>query len=298
MGAEPIRDIPDDSWGGIFFETIDRVAATADLPPLRTASPGPDHLEVRLWFGFGLGGMRGFIVRYHAGEWSGRELLEDAHRVKVEAKTLKPRDGWDNAWRALTEKRLFTLPDFSTLPRSNYLVHDGSCGVVEVFAAGKYRTYMYPNSWAFDNQECREFEALTATFAHEFLGGDGKSRQRKFLSAVEIRILGERLTGLDFPLPAKAFLDALPVRLHERYLTADGLAGMENTWWSEWPLTNRSDPKGYYALVGYLAKTSIGDLEGERIIRHAEVVFRDRELEQTLVLQPQDFPIRRVLPPK
>jgi hypothetical protein len=297
--VEPRREIPKDNWVGIYFESIDAVAAKAGLISLRNAVPARDHRELRLWLGFGLSPLRGYVVTCEHGEWKGYEINGQLRSQKPQISELKPRTTWDTAWSALCEKQLLTLPDFSTLAKSNYTVFDGGCVVVEVFSDQCYRTYMYPNAWAFDNPECRQVEALIATFLREFKGGDGKTRDRKFLTSLEIRSLAARLPLLQYPIATGSFLAALPVNLHERDLRGDGgISGIEDAWWSEWPLTNRADPRGYFALVGYLAKASHSDLKGETIIRHAEVVFHDRELEQALVLQPQDYPAKRTAAPR
>ena len=59
----------------------------------------------------------------------------------------------------------------------------------------------------------------------------------------------------------------------------------------------REIPAAHWVGI-YLGKTSMTDHRGEGVIRHAEVVFHSRDLEQTLVLQPQEFPSRRVTGPE
>jgi hypothetical protein len=275
-GAEPVREIPDARWVDIFFASIDRLTAAANVTPLREIAPSADHLEARFWFGFGLGGEQGVIVRRDATGWSGMLLDEDLRSRTVQTKPVYPRSNWESAWDALEGARLLTLPDFRTLPQSGYIVSDGSCGVVEVFAAGAYRTYMYPNSWHFDNPECLDFEALVSVLRREFLGEDEKPPLRIFLSATEIATLRKAVGSFDYPLQKKAFLKGLPLDLIERGLGSNGASGEGGIWTTEWPLTSRIDPKGYYVLVGYLEGDPMFDREKSESLRGAEVRFRDR----------------------
>ena len=136
---------------------------------------------------------------------------------------------------------------------------------MEVFAAGKSRTYMYPKSWAYDNLESREFEALIGTFSREYLGREVKLAERKFLAAEEIQGLNAWLREIEYPLPTCDLLEKLPIRLLERGLRSEGLQGQNGQWWAEWPLTNRTNPKGYYVPLGYVRKTAISDVRAEGI---------------------------------
>lgn len=240
-----------------------------------------------------MGGLSGIVIQRKEGKWSASELREDAHQKQVETTRLEPRKSWDHAWATLEEKGLLTLPDFSTLPPSDYAVLDGSSIVVEVFTTGKYRTYMYPNPGQFDNPECRLIEILTATLMKEIRRGDGRVNGRSFLSAQEVRKLGDKIYALKYPLPITDFLKTLPIDLAARGLRSDGSSGDEGISWKEWPLTSRVEPRGYFALVAFTQAKGFRDHEGENTVRHAEVVFHDRNLFQSLVLQPSDYPTRR-----
>lgn len=298
LAAEIVRDIPKDKWVQIYFETIDRIAANAGLQSLRAArSAETSHIELRLWVGFGLTGTKAFVVQREAGKWSGREIQEDPFRKTAETKPFSPSKlNWDGAWAAVVEKKLLTLPDFSTLPQSGYNITDGGALVVETLVDGKYRTYMYENSRHFDNPECREVEALYATFQREFMGREiAVSKARKFLNFAEVNGVGLTLHTLKYPIAVHDLLKALPVDLLARNLI-ESSPTVSRQGWTEYPLTSRIDPEGYYSLMVYgMSETRAAGVSGN-VVAHAELILR--RWQQTFVFQPEDFPRERTgVPP-
>ena len=137
---EPVRQIPDATWVTFFFEAIDERAERAGLDPLRIKRLPAQALEVRVWKGFGLRPLEGYVLRRDApGQWRVWHLTmgPDAASRAIDA------DG-EVLFARLADLGLLTLPDSSTLPDER-IVTDGTSYVVEVHTGDTYRTYHYGN---------------------------------------------------------------------------------------------------------------------------------------------------------
>jgi hypothetical protein len=161
-GRKELRlDIPKDTWEPIFFKSIDERARIANLKTLRAASLPHDDLEVRVWHGFGLTALEGFVLKRAAGEWSAIHL-EGIHpnllRSEYEKKLQTPKSGWELCWRRLEETGILTLPDGSAIGCSP-MINDGMSYVVEFNSNGIYRTYLYDNP---DYAKCKEAKQMIA----------------------------------------------------------------------------------------------------------------------------------------
>lgn len=286
-GATPVREAPVATWEKIYFRTIDYLTSQAGLTSLRTSALEPGHLEARFWFGFGIVGTRGLMLQRANGQWTSTEIWEGVSHEKARTSPVPLGGAGEELWRKLADKRLLTLPDFKSLPQSGYGSLDGTCVVVETVADGKYRTIMYPNPSSYDNAECRELESLVATLTHELKKGDGTVRARRFLTSMEIRILASKIFSLKFPMQEVDFLKALQIDLNARDLKSDGISSDSGVSFQEWPLTSRAEPRGHFALVAYY------EPDRRDSVRQADIIFHDRALEQSLVLQPEEFPARR-----
>lgn len=293
----PVREIPADPWVSIYFESIDRDTAAVGLKPLRTATLPADAIEVRMWAGFGLNGEHAWIIERKKGVWRGLTLGAARPNSKSTLTPVSPQVPWEETWTALLAKRLLTLPDFASLPLSSDRVNDGVSLVVEVFAEGRYRTFMYPNPQAFDHPECREVEALYAAAGRAFVAGAQiPPAPRTFLDPLEIKRLAYHVSLLTFPVAREDFVKGLPFDLPARSLRTDGTTEQDGVRWTEWPLTARSDPHGHYVLRGYLNKKSPADPTGESTVRHAEILYYDHAMGLPLVLQPWRYPSVRTPP--
>ncbi|HKC64296.1 MAG TPA: hypothetical protein VKB86_11695 [Pyrinomonadaceae bacterium] len=140
-------EIPDDGWVSIFFESINKRANIAKLSSLRTALP-KDDLEVRVWGGFGLTPLEGFILKRTDGQWSAihlkgisKKLPPSEYQKNMEA----PKSGWESCWQRLVDAGILTLPDASEVKKCEVLAFDGFSYVVEINMNNTYRTYMYDN---------------------------------------------------------------------------------------------------------------------------------------------------------
>lgn len=154
-------DIPKDTWEPIFFEAINERARIANLKSLRAAALPDNDIEVRVWHGFGLTALEGFVLKRVTGEWSAVHL-EGIHpglrRSEYEKKLQPPKSGWELCWRRLEEGGILTLPDASAVGCST-MVTDGMSYVVEFNDNGTYRTYMYDNP---DYAKCNDAKRMIA----------------------------------------------------------------------------------------------------------------------------------------
>jgi hypothetical protein len=151
--------IPTDGWEPIFFESINGRAGVAGLASLRTVGLPKDDLEVRVWVGFGVSALEGFVLKRAKGRWSATHL-EGVHRRLPKSEYQKvlqtPKSGWDAAWQRLVDAGILTLPDASAVGCSAG-INDGMSYVVEVNKDKAYRTYMYDNP---DHATCVEAEQM------------------------------------------------------------------------------------------------------------------------------------------
>jgi hypothetical protein len=140
--------IPNESWEPFAFEEINKRTRQARLPALRSVILPAGDLEVRVWAGFGLTELEGFVLKRTSGQWSASHLDDINPRValhKPSQKELKaPKFGWEVFWQGLVGAGILNLPDASARG-CNPLVLDGMSYVVEFNENRTYRTYMYGN---------------------------------------------------------------------------------------------------------------------------------------------------------
>ena len=168
--AAPERDIPKATWEPIYFRSINQLSGKAGWRPLRDLALPADSFEVRVWIGFGIGPLEALSMRREDSTWSGRYAIQgprNADPVAVEAVT--PKSGWDQLWARLVRLDLLTLPDSSTLPKSQIAVTDGVSYVVEINKDGRYRTYMYANPKYEKWSEAKRIIEIIETLRDEIL---------------------------------------------------------------------------------------------------------------------------------
>ena len=119
-----------------------------------------DDLEVRVWHGFGLTALEGFVLKRTAGEWSAIHLDGNPNLPcsEYEKKLQTPKSGWELCWRRLEEAGILTLRDASAIGCSA-MINDGMSYVVEFNSNGTYRTYLYDNP---DYAKCKEAKQMIA----------------------------------------------------------------------------------------------------------------------------------------
>ncbi len=155
--------------------TTDSAANTAGIGLLRESSIPPRSVEIRVWDGFGIttpdsmlrldvdekGVAHGEVLVHYDNDFDGWKPADAvAFERSIQKKCSNMRRGrytvtcvgefkkspdWSSLYRRLDALGIATLPDESTLPKTDVVVHDGSCMVVEVRNDSGYRTYEYCN---------------------------------------------------------------------------------------------------------------------------------------------------------
>lgn len=159
-------EIPNVSWGQPLFDSISARRARAGLNDLRTTVLPPDDIEVRLWYGFGVSEVGGYVLKRENGNWTALSLASDGSIEAGKAVSVTCRSGCAGLWKRLTALGILTLPDYSTLSKSTVLMED-SYYVVELNLNRVYRTYMYPDRAVSHSAEARRIKEITSVLAHE-----------------------------------------------------------------------------------------------------------------------------------
>jgi len=158
--------IPDAHWVKIYFDSVDRLTARMKMKPLRTARLGADDIELRVWEGFGLGPLTGYVMKRSAGKWSARASRQ---RSKNSADTLKvpTATDWASVWGQLQQAGLSNIRDHSDNPTCA-IVLDGVGYVVEIAQGNSYRTYLVSNPQAARTEDGDRFLALLPVLLEAF----------------------------------------------------------------------------------------------------------------------------------
>ncbi len=172
--AEPRHDfrliIPKETWEPIYFKGVDERATIAKLPSLRVAALPKDDLETRLWIGFGITALRGFVLKRSAGHWAGT-YLQGIHprlpRSEYEITLQAPKSGWEGLWRKLSDKGMLSIPDARSIGCEGGVL-DGVSYVVENSIDNTYRTYMYDNPQFAKCPEAKQIIEIAEVFDDEF----------------------------------------------------------------------------------------------------------------------------------
>lgn len=159
-----VPDIPKDSWEPVFFEGIDKVAIEAGIGKLRDLSVSDTDIEVRVWGGFGLTGIEGFVLKRIGDRWSAvyvRSQTREPYDGEKNVQLKEPAAGWESAWASLIDRKILSLPDDSEL-NCGLGPEDGYSYVVEVKKGQNYRTYQYddPSYKKRSGIACREVDEI------------------------------------------------------------------------------------------------------------------------------------------
>jgi hypothetical protein len=173
-GAQAERElrliIPQETWEPIFFRAINERTSRVNLPSLRTVKLPEGDLEFRVWVGFGLYGIDGFILRRSSARWSADHLHEMIERPPYGAyhKNLEaPKSGWESVWHKLVDAGITTLPDSSEI-NCEAGIMDGKSYVVEMNKDRVYRTYEYGNPNFAKCGEAKQMVRIGEIIADEF----------------------------------------------------------------------------------------------------------------------------------
>lgn len=170
--------VPNTLWEDLFFRGIDERAKIAELPSLRSPLP-KDDLEVRVWIGFGLLPLEGFVLKRTSGTWSAVFLNGINPKVAKEnyqKQLATPKSGWDECWRKLVASGILTLPDAEEI-NCLAMIEDGTSYVVEINNELTYRTYMYDDLSVGKCEQAKQMSRIAGIIAEEFdLSLDGLQR--------------------------------------------------------------------------------------------------------------------------
>ncbi len=162
-----IPDTPIGSAKPIFHDTIDERTKKAGIGRLRNLTISEDDIEIRIWRGFGLTTLEGFVMRRIRNTWSAIHLDEDYKdgRFIQNSSGLKdPVRGWEAVWRSLNEHHILSLPNAEDI-NCSARYNDGISYVVEIKKGDNYRTYLYDNPSAPFENRCKEADEILAISA-------------------------------------------------------------------------------------------------------------------------------------
>lgn len=117
---------------------------SAGLPDLRRLPPSRGEVHVRLWHGFGLTGVQGLALSRTAVGWTAQTIVQTAVSRCHERRELAPGVNWEPIWQSIETLGLASLP--AKPPRNpSSAVTDGYSYVLEWWADGRYRAFVYDN---------------------------------------------------------------------------------------------------------------------------------------------------------
>lgn len=171
----PTPDKSNLTWEDIYFEEIIEREKVSNLKRLKSKVLPEDDLEVRVWSGFGITVLQGFILKRNSGVWSAVDLDWEVSENRKSMRDLKPVDkkldapksGWDAAWQRLVDAEILTLPAAEKIDCSGN-TDDGFSYVVEYKLQNKYRTYMYDNPEYAKCDEAKQMVKIKKIIAEEF----------------------------------------------------------------------------------------------------------------------------------
>ncbi len=163
------------TWEDIYFEEIIKREKASKLGRLKSKSFLKDNLEVRIWSGFGLSLLKGFVLKRTAGEWTAEDLDWEVFENRKGKRVIKqvdrkldvPKSGWDAAWQRLVDAGILTLPDAEEINCSS-VSPDGTSFVVEYKLKNTYRTYLYDNPNPAKCDEAKRMLEISKIIAEEF----------------------------------------------------------------------------------------------------------------------------------
>lgn len=149
---------------------VDWTAKAGNLQKLREIALSEDSFEIRIWIAKSIGAV-GLVIKKDDEKWTAIYVDKtlDKKTPNEESKYLKPKSGWKELWKKLTEVEILILPDSSEL--KNYKgdkITDGFGYIVEINKDNVYRIYEYSNpNWA-ENPEAKQMVKISKIIAEEF----------------------------------------------------------------------------------------------------------------------------------
>jgi hypothetical protein len=153
-----IPNIPKAHWEKIFFKSIDELTDEVGIKSLRKTHLANDDIEIRIWMGFGVTKLEGFIMNRTKKDWTAKYVTADYISKKFVNRNIglnEPQSGWEKTWQKLIDSEILTLPDAESI-NCNAGAEDGFSYVVELRKGNNYRTYMFENPGDDFPNKCRE----------------------------------------------------------------------------------------------------------------------------------------------
>jgi hypothetical protein len=179
----PMARVVPDSFEPFLLKFTDQAAETSGIGRLRNQAIASDEIEVRIWSGFGIvipeemlrirvhadGVVEGGLLLYYPNDLSYMtDEEQDEFRADLAGACVDARSGqeeetcwqtfeeppdWTAIYRKLVEYGIYSLPDQSTLPKSEIETTDGVSMVVELRHGAHYRSYQYSNPFQASKEE-------------------------------------------------------------------------------------------------------------------------------------------------
>ena len=156
---------PDTLTATFFLDVVRSIAAGLRLANLsQTALPARD-VELRLWHGFGLGGVSGVIVRRTGERWVAITVEPAPPRMNPPTHVtylpvpVADTVNWASAWRSVQAIGLRSLAPVP-LRDPGIMVNDGNSYVLEWREGDRYRTAVYANPDYFRTPDDLRMQAI------------------------------------------------------------------------------------------------------------------------------------------
>ncbi len=138
-----------------FLETIHEASSRLKLLDL-AAAPHAGR-EIRLWDGFGLGGVRLLILRETGSSWRALSAYPVDRASSVPVAQLPDTSDWACRWRAAVDEGLLQLPPYPRRDSTTILVNDGYGAVIEWFDGTRYGISGAGNPGTYGSPDDRQF---------------------------------------------------------------------------------------------------------------------------------------------
>ena len=160
--------VPERTPDEIVSGGIDRVSKLAGLSPLKSAKLANGDTEVRVWYGFGLILLEGFVIKRNNNQWTAFHLKADSHNPRYTTRVARiqlpaPKSDWGKCWERLVDAGILTLPNGIEGPDP-----DAEGFYVETRANGSYRNYEYDSPEYSESPNAKRMLAVGEIIADEF----------------------------------------------------------------------------------------------------------------------------------
>ena len=161
--------VPERTPDEFISRDIDRVAKLAGFATLKTMHQDHGDVEVRVWYGFGLFALEGFVIKRNNNQWSAYHLKADHYSLVYTKRVAllqlpSPKSGWEQCWLQLANGGVLSLPSGTEGPDP-----DVEAFYVETLDSGAYRNYQYITPEYSDTPNAKLMLAIGDIIADEFV---------------------------------------------------------------------------------------------------------------------------------